>query len=250
MQKCLKEIETLPVIEPVKLHTYKTIQNITRKGVDPELVGERVEEVQIDYKLPDILAYIQRETELTRTTIVEILASCGGLEEFLNNPQRFMDEVAGAINRTLRSLMVDGIKYERVEGQIYEMRRFKEEELISYLNRLQPVKHSVYDAVEYDSEVEKRFAQQLDKRKDVKLFVKLPKQFKIETPIGPYNPDWAIVKHDTFGGNEKVYMVRETKGTTSKEQLRISELAKIRFGEAHFKELDIDFNWVNSANEI
>ena len=250
VSKCVKEIATLPKIEPVKLHTYKTIQNITRSGVDAQLVGERVEDVQLDYKLPDIMTYIQRETELTRLTIVEILKRSGRLAEFLKNPQRFMDVVSGAINHTLRSLMVDGIKYEKVEGQIYEMRRFEEEELIAYLNRLQPVSKSVYDAVEFDSEVEKRFAQQLDKRQDIKLFVKLPKQFKIDTPIGSYNPDWAIVKHDEYGGQEKVYMVKETKGATSKDQLRISELAKIKFGKAHFESIGVDYSWVKSASEV
>lgn len=250
IKKCIDEISAIPKIEGVKLHTYKTIQNITRKGVDAQLVGERVEEVQISYKLPDIVAYIQRETELTRATIVEILKQSNRLDEFLNNPQRFMDEISSAINETLRSLMVDGIKYEKVEGQIYEMRRFEEEELVSYLNRLQPVTKSVYDAVEFDSEVEKRFAQQLDNRKDIKLFVKLPKQFKIDTPIGPYNPDWAIVKHDEYGGHEKVYMVKETKGSTSKDQLRISELAKIKFGNAHFEELGVEYGVVKSAGEV
>jgi len=250
IKKCVNEISTIPKIEKVKLHTYKTIQNITRKGVDAQLVGQRVEEVQIDYKLPDIVAYIQRETELTRATIVEILKKSNRLAEFLNNPQRFMDEISSAINGTLRSLMVDGIKYEKVEGQIYEMRRFEEEELVSYLNRLQPVTKSVYDAVEFDSEVEKRFAQQLDKRNDIKLFVKLPKQFKIDTPIGSYNPDWAIVKHDEYGGHDKVYMVKETKGSTSRDQLRISELAKIKFGEAHFQVIGVEYGMVKSAGEI
>lgn len=250
IEKCVKEISSIPKIETVKLHTYKTIQNITRKGVDPQLVGERVEEINIDYKLPDIVSYIQRETELTRSTIVEILKRSNRLDEFLKNPQRFMDDVSGAINYTLRSLMIEGIQYEKVEGQIYEMRRFEEEELVSYLNRLVPVERSIYDYVEFDSEVEKRFAQELDKRKDIKVFVKLPRSFKIDTPIGPYNPDWAIVKHDEYGGHDKVFMVKETKGTTSKEQLRISELAKITFGKAHFEELGVDYSWVNSAGEV
>src|SRR5690625_7532431 len=100
------------------------------------------------------------------------------------------------------------------------MRRFEEEELISYLNRLVPVKHCVYDFVEYDSEVEKRFAEQLDTRKDIRLFVKLPRQFKIDTPIGPYNPDWAIVKHDEYGGNENGYMVKATTGPKPTDALR------------------------------
>jgi len=243
-------ISEIPTIGKIKLHTYRTTQEITRKGVEAQLVGHRVEEVQISYKLPDIVAYIQKETELTRATIVEILKQSDRLDEFVNNPQRFMDEVSSAINDTLRSLMIGGIKYEKVKGQIYEMRRFEEEELVSYLNRLVPVKHSVYDFVEYDSEVEKRFAEQLDTRKDIRLFVKLPKQFKIDTPIGPYNPDWAIVKHDEYGGQDKVYMVKETKGSTSKDQLRISELNKIKFGEAHFDALGVDYGMVKSASEV
>jgi len=251
IEKSVKAISKIPTIGKIKLHTYRTTQEITReKGVEAQLVGHRVEEVQMSYKLPDIVAYIQKETELTRATIVEILKQSDRLYEFVNNPQRFMDEVSAAINDTLRSLMIGGIKYEKVEGQIYEMRRFEEEELVSYLNRLVPVKHSVYDFVEYDSEVEKRFAEQLDSRKDIRLFVKLPKQFKIDTPIGPYNPDWAIVKHDEYGGEDKVYMVKETKGSTSKDQLRINELAKIRFGEAHFEELGVEYGLVTNAGDV
>lgn len=100
--------------------------------------------------------------------------------------------------------------------------------------------------MEFDSEVEKRFAQELDKRKDIKVFVKLP----LDTPIGPYNPDWAIVKHDEYGGHDKIFMVKETKRTISKEQLRISELAKIKFGQAHFDEIGVDYSWVKSAGEV
>src|SRR5690625_6828092 len=161
-----------------------------------------------------------------------------------------MDEISAAINDTLRSLMIGGIKYEKVEGQIYEMRRFEEEELISYLNRLVPVKHSVYDFVEYDSEVEKRFAEQLDTRKDIRLFVKLPKQFKIDTPIGPYNPEWAVVKHDEDVGNERVYMVKETKGTSSTDQLRISEQAKRQYAKAHVDSFIVNHPWCTNVSGV
>jgi type III restriction enzyme len=72
---------------------------------------------------------------------------------------------------------------------------FENEELVGYLSSLE-VKKSVYEYVVYDSEVEREFARRLDEREDIKLFVKLPRWFQVETPIGAYNPDWAILKHD------------------------------------------------------
>jgi type III restriction enzyme len=141
---------------------------------------------------------------------------------------------------------VDGIKYEKIAGQEYEMRLFEETEIISYLNNLIEVKKSVYDAIEYDSEIEKRFAESLDMRDDIKLFVKLPSWFKIDTPIGTYNPDWAIVKQ----GDDTLYLVRETKGIKDFEKLRNIETDKIRCAKRHFRELQVDFKTVVEANEV
>ena len=126
------------------------------------------------------------------------------------------------------------------------MRLFEEEEIVSYLNNRLEVENSVYDAVVYDSEVEREFAKQLDKRADIKLFVKLPDWFKVETPIGTYNPDWAILKHD----DTVLYLVRETKGTKDFEKLRNIEADKIRCGRKHFETLKVDFDVVTSAEEI
>ena len=126
------------------------------------------------------------------------------------------------------------------------MRLFEEKEVVSYLNNRLDVKNSVYDAVVYDSEVEREFAEKLDNRVDVKLFVKLPDWFKIETPLGTYNPDWAILKHD----DTVLYLVRETKGTKNFEKLRNSEAEKIRCGRKHFEALNVDFDVVTSAGEV
>lgn len=98
---------------------------------------------------------------------------------------------------TAENLLIEGVKYERIEGDEFEMRRFEEEEILSYLNNRLEVKKSIFDAVVYDSEIERKFAERLDEREDIRLFVKLPWWFRIETPIGDYNPDWAIVKHDS-----------------------------------------------------
>lgn len=144
--------------------------------------------------------------------------------------------------------MVDGIKYERRDGQEWEMLRFEREELTSYLNRLVEVEHGLYDVVEFDSDTERRFAKGLDDRDDVKLFFKLPPWFIVQTPMGNYNPDWAIVKEEE--GEGKLYLVRETKGSTDKDDLRGRERKKIDCGQAHFKALGVDYKVVTSHNEI
>jgi type III restriction enzyme len=146
--------------------------------------------------------------------------------------------------------MIDGIKYEKLPGDEYSMRLFEDadKELIAYMNSRLEVSKSVYDAVIYDSELERKFTEDLDKREDIKLFVKLPSWFKIETPIGTYNPDWAILKHD----HTVVYMVRETKGAKNFEKLRNSEAEEIRCGRRHFDALGpgVSFDVVTSSAEI
>jgi type III restriction enzyme len=181
--------------------------------------------------------------------LVRILKESGRLGDFFNNPQRFMDAVAAILKYELHRLIVDGIKYERLVGRgpdsEWEQALFKNEELINYLNAL-PVKKSVYEYVVYESDVEREFARKLDEREDIKLFAKLPDWFKVETPVGQYNPDWAILKHY----DETVYLVRETKGTKDFLKLRTSEADKIRCGQKHFEALDVPFAVVVTADEV
>lgn len=179
----------------------------------------------------------------------ELLKDSGRLAEFFHDPQRFMDAVAGILKHELHRLLVDGIKYERIgssapEGE-WEMLLFKNEELINYLTALQ-VNHSVYEYVVYESEVEKEFAKRLDEREDIKLFVKLPGWFEIDTPVGKYNPDWAIVKHD----GQALYLVRETKSTKDFLKLRTTEADKVLCGQKHFETLGVPFSVVVSPDEV
>ena len=126
---------------------------------------------------------------------------------------------------------------------------FEQQELDGYLSRMLEVRKSIYDMVEYESDVERRFAEELDAREDIRLFVKLPRWFKVETPVGTYNPDWAIVKQ---AENEapKLYLVRETKSTLDQLKLRGIEWAKLSCGKAHFAELGVNFKHVTSAAEV
>ena len=143
---------------------------------------------------------------------------------------------------------MDGIKYERVGGGPeceWEMMLFKNEELVSYLTALQ-VDHSVYEYVVYDSEIEREFARKLDQRADIKLFVKLPGWFEIDTPVGKYNPDCAILKQD----GQAMYLVRETKGTKDFLKLRTAEADKVRCGKRHFEAIGVPFAVAVTADDV
>lgn len=242
----VKAIKQMEKIEPVQISYKEAILGVEQKGVTVQETRSNYQRIQYAGGLPDIIAYLQKETELTRRTLANMLAQSGRLAEFAVNPQKFMDAVAGIISRELHRMMIDGIKYERIAEQEWSMRLFEDEEVLSYLNNRFEVKKSVYDAVVYDSEVERKFAADLDKREDIKLFVKLPRWFEIETPIGSYNPDWAIVKHD----DETIYLVRETKGTKDFEKLRNSEADRIRCGRKHFEALKVGFGVVVSSGEV
>jgi type III restriction enzyme len=239
-------------IEPIKAPRVATTVvevEITDAGVSADKqIATRVRDVEPVKVLPDILAFLQKETELTRHTLAEILKQSGRLGEFKINPQAFMAGVSKEISRALHDLMLDGIKYEKVAGACWEQSRIEqdaEEGIVRYLSNLYEVQNrnkSLFDAVEYESEVEKQFARDLDSNENVKLFVKLPSWFRIDTPIGPYNPDWAFVTER----EEKLYFVRETKGTLDSDERRTKENQKIACGRKHFDTLGVDYGVVTS----
>ncbi len=220
------------------------------KGVGTQLLSVREAEAEADdyrtINVPDLLGYLQTKTELTRKTISEILIRSARLNEVQHNPQQFLEQAQQAIETELCNLMIDGIKYEKINGQEYEMLLFEDREIFGTdLNQVL-VENSIYEEVFVDSEVEREFAEAMSSRTDIKLFIKLPGWFMIDTPIGTYNPDWAIVKEN----DAKVYLVRETKSTKDQLKLRSSEWAKIQCGKAHFDTLQVDFAHVISAAEV
>jgi len=145
--------------------------------------------------------------------------------------------------------MVSGIKYERIAGEEYEMRLFEDREIAGFIDNMVSVDHSIYGAIEYQVETERQFAEILDGREDISLFIKLPPWFKVQTPLGTYNPDWAIVKQ-VSEDEQKLYLIRETKGTKDQLKLRVGEGAKIYCGKQHFDVLNVDFDVVVIASEI
>ena len=240
-------LRSLPPVTPPRFRVEKGELVATREGLAAEARASYTpRDSEYHVPIPDFIGYLQRETELTRITLARILIESGRLSDAPRNPQQFLDQALSAIRHTLHALMVEHIEYERIAGAEYEMRRFEEQELESYLNRTLTVDHSIYDAIEFDSEIERQFAETLDRRTDISLFVKLPRWFTVETPLGTYNPDWAIVKE----GDDRVYLVRETKGTQDFLNLRETERQKIACGERHFQTLGVDYKWVRNANEV
>ena len=239
IEKCCDEMQqTLGTIQPAKLIFTEASLNPTKGGVMTEERERRGMHVQtIRQPLPDIVTYLQNVTNLTRRTIVDILVRSKTLNIFYKNPQRYMEEVSAIMKRQMRSLLVDGIKYTRLgDDEYYAQELFETEELTGYLERnMLASKKSAYHYVVYDSENEKTFAERFEANNAVKLYAKLPHWFKIPTPLGSYNPDWAILIEQD--GEKKLYFVLETKGSTLKEDLRQTEWGKIECGRRHFAAL-------------
>lgn len=197
---------------------------------------------ETDIELPDLLTDLQDKTHLTRRSLAEILIGSRRLNDFKKNPQEFIDLATEAINRTKRLALVDGIRYQRIgEEHYYAQELFQQEELTGYLKNTLETQKAVYQHVVYDSTgVEKRFAEALEANEAVKVYAKLPGWFKVPTPLGSYNPDWAVLIED--GGQEKLYFVVETKGSNWWDDLRHKEGAKIKCGEKHFEVLAVGEN--------
>ena len=185
--------------------------------------------------IPDILTYIQHQdgARLTRSTIYNILERSGRLADALVNPQLFMDKAAAAIRETLAKLMIDGIQYEQIADEQYELRLFKGFEFHKNEHTFEITRacKTIYaKLMPLDSGVEHEFAQQCENRDDIPFYFKLPHWFKIRTPIGDYNPDWALIKRKDDA--EMLYFVAETKAPG--QELRPSEKDKIRCAAKHY----------------
>ena len=240
VKNCVKAFQEMPHIPKTRLVSQTADIHIQQSGISHMEREMRTMEIANDYQaLPDIITAISDETLLTPATVNRILVESGRCGDFLNNPEAFLEQAVELIRSHRHALAIDGIRYVKLDGQEYYVQEiFDTTELLANLDRnAVKVEHSVYDYVVYDSStVEKPVAVALDNDPDVKMFFKIPSRFKIETPIGTYNPDWAVYLNKN--GEEKLYFVLETKGDTSFMHLKTSEQLKIHCGKEHFKALD------------
>lgn len=235
---CTKAIRNAPPVSRSRLQWRKADLSIGRSGVDATLTAESAPVTldEGDIELPDVLTDLQDRTQLTRRSIARILTASGRLDDFGRNPQQFIELAAEAINRARRLAIVDGIKYQRLgEEFFYAQELFENEELTGYLTNMLAATRSVHEYVVFDSATEASFARQLEQNEAVKVYAKLPSWFKVPTPLGTYNPDWAILVE--LDGSERLYLVVETKSSDFLDDLRLAEQAKIECGKAHFEAL-------------
>lgn len=239
LDDCIAHLKKAPAITKARLQWRKADIAIGKAGV---LATEKKGAATVvleesDIELPDLLTDLQDRTHLTRRSIITILTGSGRLDDFKRNPQQFIEQAAEVINRCKRLALVDGIKYQKIgDEHFYAQELFAKDELTGYLrNMLLDTKRSIYEHVIYDSDTERQFAEALEVNDGVVLYAKLPSWFKVPTPLGPYNPDWAIL-FDQEGG-QRLYFVVETKSSLFTDDLRSKEDAKIKCGEAHFAAL-------------
>lgn len=239
LDDCIAGLRKAPAIAKARLQWRKADIAIGKAGVEAtEKEGAATVVLdETDIELPDLLTDLQDRTQLTRRSIIAILIGSDRLDDFKRNPQQFIEQTAEIINRCKRLALVDGIKYQKIgDEHFYAQELFAKDELTGYLrNMLLDTKRSIYEHVIYDSTTERDFADALEKNDGVVLYAKLPSWFKVPTPLGPYNPDWAILFD--LEGTQRLYFVVESKSSLFADDLRSKEDAKIECGKAHFDAL-------------
>lgn len=206
----------------------------------------------------DLIGKITENTGLTRRSIVKILSKIETVvfEQFKNNPEEFIIRASELINEQKANVIIQHITYSKLD-QCYDSTIFTDSEIKGRLgvNAIATQRH-LFDHVIYDSKNEKDFAEDIDTQTDVAVYVKLPKAFYINTPVGKYNPDWAIAFEE--GAVKHIYFIAETKGEANTLQFEDANLqgvekAKKKCAEEHFKTISTDkvkYGVVSSYKEL
>jgi type III restriction enzyme len=215
-------------------------------------------QLEVDIKVPDILRDLASHLGISRTAIHEVIKRSGRTDEAKINPASFRNQLLASLQAALADLLVRdrGILYEKIDpdeaNSGWDARLFEQkmpEALPSTLVELKNGK-TIYDSIPVDSNVERKFALDLDDHPEIKFFLKLPDWFKVDTPIGRYNPDWAILR-ELLSGETKLYLVRETKGSPKLDHIfRETERWKVTFGRRHFDAIEVDYKVVKTVRDL
>jgi len=247
IENCIDRINRELTIGHIRYEYEKAKIDIKRSEIEAVDGINRVEQLaNTTFNLPDIVTILQEETKLKRKDIIEVLIKIDKLNQFKNNPQKFIEEVLKIIKEELNKLIVDGIKYEKIGNREYAIQEiFDKEEITTYIKNIVKNREnkSLYDYTICDSEIEKEFVKEFNESDNIKLFTKLPSNFKINTPIGNYNPDFAIIVE--IDGEEKLYFVLESKGSVLEEDRRGKENQKIKCAKKHFEVLANEYKDLN-----
>ncbi|OZN25210.1 DEAD/DEAH box helicase [Actinobacillus seminis] len=257
----VEKVAKMQNVEATKISHTKVKLEINQEGIQTALRSVGSLHSKTAWAIPDVLNELQKKTGLTRVTIGKILQKSDRLPEIFANPQRFIDLVAEKINLALQEMMADGVEYHRIAGKTYEMTLFEDFEFYpnDFTFEVQDHVKTIHEEyISLDSGTENSFARDCEHSEQVEFYFKLPKKFKIPTPLGNYNPDWAVV----FKGQHKIYFVAETKNTGKGIQAGVdenlldrSEQLKIAYARKNFSCLrrnfdDLEYEVVQEVKEI
>jgi type III restriction enzyme len=254
IETAAKKVYEMPTIGRPKLAVIRSELSITNNGVSARETGLRTQEIgDAHYALPNFIAQIQVRTALSKSTIAGVLLASKRLNDALQNPQVYIDYVSRAINDAKREIIVAGVEYREIEGLFYEMDKFEADDGKElFAGNVLPVSKqdkTLFNHIVIDSESkpEQDFMIACENNDDVLFYLKLPSWFTIDTPVGTYNPDWALV----YRNDKTLYFVAETKSTTDLALLRPLEKWKIECGKKHFKLFEkVEFNVVKTLSEL
>ncbi|MFC1645493.1 DEAD/DEAH box helicase family protein, partial [Patescibacteria group bacterium] len=239
IEKCIQNIDNNLNVDNLAIRVERVDIDFDGDGklktrYQGDLLGEKMNK---KISLDNFIKRIANQSDITKKTVFEILERVDNFDLIFNNPEEYVRGIILIIKNSLNEMLINnGLKYFPV-NDIWEIEIF--EDLKGYENKVLESEKSVYEKVVFDSEGEREFAESLEESSKVKLFSKLPPKFVIDTPLGEYNPDWAIVMTSVEG--EKLYLVRETKFGIEMKNLRPSEQQKILCGQKHFSAIGVDF---------
>ncbi len=255
----------MPSIERPKVALTRAEITIGTDGVVGKQTGYRTQTVEAKYVMPDFVGQVQAKTGLAKSTVARILLESGRLNDAVNNPQAFIDHAQELVNAVKREFLVygdgsdgSGVKYVKLDDAVYEMRRFERDDLMevfaSNICAVEKQEKTLFSHIVIDSNSgpERAFAQACEDNADVLFYIKLPRWFQIETPVGPYNPDWAVA----YSNDTTLYFVAETKKTgngdlVQLDLLRPIEDLRIECGKRHFKNFEqVQFRVVSTLEEL
>jgi type III restriction enzyme len=251
LNKNLRVSQTLIVINQGYLDATKQDNPEMKRLIGKQVILEEVAARNVTY---DLIGELAEPTKLTRKTVASILQRIepAVFKLFSANPEEFIREAVKLINEQKASTIIEHITYDTLNEEWTAEEIFVDPTITGdYSKNVVDAKKHLFDKLKYDSNTEKTLGEELDVADNVDLYVKLPSGFFINTPMGTYNPDWAISFRE--GSVKHIYFVAETKGDTSDMQLREVEKAKIECARRHFSAISsntVKYSAVSSYAEL
>ena len=247
--KATEYIRNMPPIKETKIRWVNGKVVIDESGVKAEGISNREVADSSEFgtkTYPDFIKRIAEATQLLRGTIIDIIIDSGRLDDFYKNPEDFIKQVSALITKAKKEHLIDGLQYTRIDEFYRQEDIFDDTELYgikgsNIVDVSSPDKNPL-DHIIFDSSIEKAFAEDCDADDEVLLYAKLPPAFKVDTPFGPYNPDWMVVVKPQ-NEDYRLYFIAETKGNEDIDALREDEKRKILCGKRHFEELNSDIKF-------